>query len=91
MGDVSLSFADQAKQLLADFQSEADCAAPITPVMMYELKALLDIGAAAVADCDRMTREMTAATLGKPSPTDGNAIMIGPTTAAEVSTEGTKP
>lgn len=42
MGDASLSFADQAKQLLADFQHAMDTNAPVSSVMMSNLKALID-------------------------------------------------
>jgi hypothetical protein len=54
MGDVMPSFADQAKQLLADFQHAMDTNAPVSPVMMTDLKAFLDIGVSAHADCEAL-------------------------------------
>lgn len=44
MADIAPSFADRAKQLLADFQHAMENNAPVTSVMMSELKAVLDVG-----------------------------------------------
>lgn len=54
MSDIAPSFADQAEQLLADFQHAMDSNAPVSIEMMRELKAVLDIGVSAHNDCDAL-------------------------------------
>ena len=68
MGDPTLSFSDQAKQLLADFQHAMDTNAPVSTVMMSELTAVLEIGVSAHTDCEALhivarSAEAKAATL----------------------------
>jgi hypothetical protein len=51
MVDAAPSFADRAAQLIADFQLAADDNAPVSTVMMAELRAVLDIGISAHGEC----------------------------------------
>lgn len=52
-------FADRSAQLIADFQHAMDSAAPVTGVLMDELKAVLDIGVQCHADCEAMRTKMS--------------------------------
>lgn len=51
MADVVPSFADRAAQLIADFQHAMDSNAPVSSVMMGELKSLLATGVSAHLEC----------------------------------------
>jgi hypothetical protein len=61
MADTLPSFADRAKQLLADFQHAMDSNAPVTSVMMGDLKALLDVGIGAHEDREVLSDQLLAA------------------------------
>lgn len=52
MADASPSFPDRAAQLIADFQHAMDSNAPLSIVLMNELKDLLKVGVSACAARD---------------------------------------
>jgi hypothetical protein len=58
MADDAPSFADRSAQLVADFQHAMDSNAPVTGVLIAELKDLLALGLHAHADCAAMHAKM---------------------------------
>lgn len=61
MTDPAVSFPDRASQLIADFQHAMDNNAPVSAVMMGELKAVIAIGLGAHEDRDILAEQLTAA------------------------------
>jgi hypothetical protein len=57
--DPSPIFADQAKALIADFQHAMQSDAPITPVMLSQLNALLTVATGAYEDRDVLNAQVT--------------------------------
>jgi hypothetical protein len=86
MGDAAPSFADQAKQLLADFQHAMDSAAPISIEMMRHLKSVLDVGTAAHLECETL-RNSAHNAQAKAAVLQAEANDL----VATISTEGTSP
>jgi hypothetical protein len=80
MPDPVVTFADQAKQLLADFQHAMDSNAPVSIVMMTELKRVLDAGVGAHEDREILTEQLTAteqkaAKIAKDMQADANELV----------------
>lgn len=61
MADPVDSFSDRSAQLIADFQHAMDSNAPVSSVMMAELKAVLAIGMGAHEDREILAEQLTAA------------------------------
>jgi hypothetical protein len=61
MPDTPPSFSDQAKSLLADFQHAADSNAPVSPVMLGQLQALIESAIGAHADCAALNKQLAEA------------------------------
>ena len=61
MADVVPSFADRAAQLIADFQHAMDSNAPVSSVMMGELKTLIAVGVNAHEDREVLSDQLLAA------------------------------
>lgn len=61
MADVEPSFAARAAQLISDMHHAMDNNAPVSPVMLAELKAVLSIGIGAHEDREILADQLTAA------------------------------